>query len=106
MLLTPPTSARHHIGLRGSVLIPLRVTHTFLLRLNKPISPRPSVRVALLDMLQGEGVALSLSSMPPYSDLQVGMPTPCQIKLATGARVVRNRLLAASLPARMFTKLT
>src|SRR6516225_3675153 len=44
--------------------------------------------------------------MPPYSDLQVGMPTPCQIKLATAARVVRNRLLAASLPARMFTKLT
>ena len=34
------------------------------------------------------------------------MPTPCQIKLATGARVVRNRLLAARLPARLFTKLT
>src|SRR6516165_7493567 len=29
-----------------------------------------------------------------------------QIKLATGARVVRNRLLAARLPARLFTKLT
>jgi hypothetical protein len=34
------------------------------------------------------------------------MPTPCQIKLATGTRVVRSRLLAARLPARLFTKLT
>ena len=35
-----------------------------------------------------------------------GLPTACQIKLPTGARVVCNRLLPARIPARLFTKVT
>jgi hypothetical protein len=54
VLLTPPATSRDHIRPRGCVLIPLRVTHTLLLSLNKSISRQPGVLVALLDVLRGE----------------------------------------------------
>ena len=57
----------------------------------------------LLGAIEQPPVAPSACFAMPWSSSK---SSHTQIKLATGARVVRNRLLAARLPARLFTKLT